>query len=106
MEARLHGWTEEPDYSCEELLVACVVADDGAPRCTDPLLVADEASCEEADDDHGGDWRVRHWDWQLAAAARAPDRLELDVRRGRPPRTHKLHGLPLVEGFATLGAAR
>lgn len=96
----------EPTYSCEELLVACMLGPDGAPLCSAPLLVGDEPHCLEADDQGGGDWSVRHWDWHLDATARAPDQLALHAAHGRPPRAHQARGLPIVVGELRLGGAR
>ena len=89
-----------PTYSCDELLIACV-ANDGAPSCSDPILVADESACDEADTGGGGDFSSRAWDWRLAASVRAPDRIALRVLHGHP-RKHAANDFAIVVGEARL----
>lgn len=71
-------------YSCEEHVVLCGIGSSGRPNCTAPIWAADLGDCDCADDDQGGDYASRHFDWRLDIRWRAGQVLAVPQGHGRP----------------------
>lgn len=52
-------------YSCEEHVVLCGIGSSERPSCTAPIWAADLRDCDCADDNQGGDYALRRFDWKL-----------------------------------------
>lgn len=73
-------------YSCEEHVVLCGIGASGRPSCTAPIWTADLGECDCADDDQGGDYALRRFDWRLDIRWSAGQVRAAPQGRGRPQR--------------------